>query len=54
MRAGLWVNNTIEALAELNTEAATVLAGHYLFLRKVEGVLRLADDASISQLPKSA
>ncbi|HZJ16938.1 MAG TPA: hypothetical protein VFD27_17925, partial [Chthoniobacteraceae bacterium] len=52
MRAGRWENNTLDALAKLDTEAVTTLAGQYLFLRKVEGVLRLADDTSVSQLPK--
>jgi glutamate-ammonia-ligase adenylyltransferase len=50
MRAGLWESNTLAALAKLETDAA--IAEHYLFLRKVEGVLRLADDTSVSQLPK--
>jgi glutamate-ammonia-ligase adenylyltransferase len=54
MRAGLWANNTLDALAELETDAATAIARDYLFLRKVEGVLRLADDTSVSQLPKDA
>ena len=52
MRAGLWANNTLEALAELETDAAAAIARDYLFLRKVEGVLRLAADTSVSQLPK--
>jgi glutamate-ammonia-ligase adenylyltransferase len=52
MRAGLWANNTLEALAGLEIDAGPAIARDYLFVRKVEGVLRLADDTSVSQLPK--
>ena len=53
MRAGIWEPNTLDALALLDLSAATrgVLSEAYLFLRKVETVLRLMDDAPVSRLP---
>jgi glutamate-ammonia-ligase adenylyltransferase len=53
MRAGLWEPGTLEALARLDLpgEAASELAEAYLFLRKVETVLRRMDDTPVSRLP---
>jgi glutamate-ammonia-ligase adenylyltransferase len=53
MRAGLWEPNTLAALARLDLpgETSAVLADAYLFLRKVETVLRRMDDTPVSRLP---
>lgn len=53
MRAGLWEPDTLEALARLDLPAGTseALADAYLFLRKVETVLRRMDDTPVSRLP---
>ncbi|MHA3772665.1 bifunctional [glutamate--ammonia ligase]-adenylyl-L-tyrosine phosphorylase/[glutamate--ammonia-ligase] adenylyltransferase [Verrucomicrobiota bacterium sgz303538] len=58
MRADLWETNTIDALAVLADrkvlpeETAGRLSDAYLFLRRIEAVLRRAEEQSVSQLPR--
>jgi [glutamine synthetase] adenylyltransferase / [glutamine synthetase]-adenylyl-L-tyrosine phosphorylase len=51
MRAGEWEPNTLDALARVAPDVAPALSDAYLFLRKVETVLRRMDDTSVSTLP---
>lgn len=52
MRAGVWEPNTLAALAKVAPpEVAGRLAEAYLFLRKIENVLRRMEDTPVSKLP---
>ena len=57
MRRGIWEQNTHRALGLLaengviSTDRAEALRGAYLYLRRVEAVLRRMDDTGISKLP---
>jgi glutamate-ammonia-ligase adenylyltransferase len=51
MRAGLWEPNTLNALARLDVADGAEITAAYLFLRKIETVLRRMDDTSVSSLP---
>jgi glutamate-ammonia-ligase adenylyltransferase len=57
MRAGIWEPNTLKALRALaaagviRANISALLSEQYLFLRKIESVLRRDEDTSISRLP---
>jgi [glutamine synthetase] adenylyltransferase / [glutamine synthetase]-adenylyl-L-tyrosine phosphorylase len=57
MAHGIWENNTLEALSKLAgrgivpAETEPRLAHAYLFLRRVEAVLRRVENSSLSHLP---
>jgi glutamine synthetase adenylyltransferase len=57
MRAALWQPNTIDALSalagagQLSAEHATRLTDAYLFLRKLETILRRQENLGVSRLP---
>jgi glutamate-ammonia-ligase adenylyltransferase len=52
MRAGIWANNTLEALGALGLEVAPRLGAAYVLMRKIEGVLRRMEDLAVSKLPR--
>ena len=55
MRAGVWEPNTLQALPLVApAESAPLLTDAYLFLRKVESVLRRFRDEPVSRLPEDA
>lgn len=51
MRAGLWEPNTLAALGRLGMANVGALSEAYLFLRKIETVLRRMEDAGVSSMP---
>jgi len=51
MRTGLWEPNTLAALRRLNVPHTPELAAAYRTLRRIETVLRRAEDTSASSLP---
>jgi glutamate-ammonia-ligase adenylyltransferase len=52
MAGGVWEPNTLRALVLVAPrENAPVLANAYLFLRKIETVLRRSEDTAISRIP---
>lgn len=60
MRAGIWEQNTINALAAfaaanvIPSDEAGRLTASYSFLRRCESVLRRVEDTSVSALPRAA
>lgn len=52
MRSAVWETNTLEALPKVApADAVTPLSDAYLFLRKIESVLRRSGDSPVSRLP---